>query len=101
MGVPGPSRSNSFVALDEPHHVSYTSIIHYMVIFLPFLRYWTFFATKYYPGGILGVPGPSRSIFFVVLDGPRRVFYTSIIHYMVIFFTVFEILDIFHDEILP
>ncbi len=43
----------------------------------------------------------ARSIFLVVLDGPSHVSYTLIIHYMVIFLTVFEILDIIHDEILP
>ncbi len=35
-----------------------------------------------------------------VLDGPRHVSYTLIIHYMVIFLTVFEILDSFRDQIL-
>ncbi len=49
----------------------------------------------------MGVPGTPRSNFLVVLDGPCHVSYTLIIHYMVIFLTVFEILDIFRDQILP
>ncbi len=72
-----------------------------MVIFLTFLRYWTFFATRYYPRRpFWGFPDP-RSIFLVVLDGPSHVSYTLIIHYMVIFLTVFEILDILSTKYCP
>ncbi len=101
FGVPGPSRSNFLVVLDGPRHVSYTSVIHDMVIFLTVFEILDIFCYQISPSGHFGGSQTLQVNFLAVLDGPCRVSYTFIIHYMVIFLTVFEILDIFRDQILP
>ncbi len=57
--------------------------IHDKVIFLTVFEILDIFRDQIlHSGAILGVPGPSRSNFFVVLDGPSHVSYTLIIHYL-------------------
>ncbi len=97
LGVPGPPRSNFLVVLDGPSHVSYTLIIHYNLYGdIPY-RFWDighFSRPNITLGGPFGGSRTPRSNLLVVLDGPCRVSYTLIIHYMMIFLTVSEILDI-------
>ncbi len=70
-------RSNFLVVLDGSCHVSYTLIIQYMVIILTVFEILDIFRKQILPSeAILGVPGPPRSNFLVVIDGPSHVSYT-------------------------